>query len=165
MAKSNLSWASQVNTDSKYSVTFTQLCPGLVPLHESCIASVLMFYPHWSVSAFSPLMLPPACVLGPDQLQWLYPQWPKRTAGCWCGNLPQPLPGQPRLLAQLHRCLQQWQVSGFLSFGAAGMHPNRQLSKLCHPQSQVPVPENLFILISFSSSEKKKKKIQTVFSC
>lgn len=121
-----------------------------------------MFYPDWSVSAFSPLMLFPACVLGPDQLQWLYPQWPKRTAGCWCGNLPQPLPGQPWLLAQLHCRLQQWQVSGFLSFGAAGMHPNSQLSRLCHPSAR-SLPQKIYSFLFPSPAQKKKIKPKQYF--
>lgn len=64
--------------------------------------------------------------LGLDQLQCLYPQWPKRTASCWCGNLPQPLPGQPWLLAQLYCHLQQRQVSALLSSSTAGIYPNSQ---------------------------------------
>lgn len=137
MAKPSLSEASQVNTDSIYSLTFTQLCSGPSASVLHCFSSDVLSWVE--CFRFFPLTLLPACVLGLDQLQWLYPQWPKRTAGCWCGNLPQPLPGQPRLLAQLHCCLQQWQVSGFLSFGA-GMHSNNQLSRLYHPQYQVLAP-------------------------
>lgn len=46
-----------------------------------------------------------------DKLQWLHCQWPEGLASCRSGPLPQPLPSQSQLLAQLHSHSQPWQVS------------------------------------------------------